>query len=562
MRLRCETSALRLVLLLAAPAWGGSVALPVGGEFLVNTYTTHSQKTPSVSMDANGAFVVVWESIGSNGSDTSHYSVQARRFSASGTPLGGQFQVNTLTTDIQSNPSVARAAGGEFVVTWTSDVSIGNDSSGRSIQGQRYAASGAMQGGQFQINSYILENQHDASLSMSPDGEFVVVWESLGSSGGDSSSHSIQMQRYAPGGTAQGTQTQINDYTTSSQQRPSVSQDVNGEFVVVWDSNGSNGGDSSEYSVQGQRYTADGTAQGEQFQVNVSTLGIQAGAAVSRGRNGDFVAVWTSEESSGNDSSGFSIQGRLYSADGTPQGGEFQVNTYTTGTQQANAVAKDVDGDFVVIWQSNGSNDTDSSGFSVQGRRYAASGAPLGEQFQVNTYTPNTQSAASVAIDGNGNFLVAFQSSFAIPSFPDIRAQRFRVTGNVLGRVFFDQNLDGLQNEGEPGLEGVVVELYDEELVLRRTAVTTAAGTYRLEPKEGGWHLKFVLPANYAFTAQDVGFDDDIDSDADPDSGETDPFQVEINMSYPHVDAGVYSLLLFADGFESGSTSSWSATEP
>ena len=36
---------------------------------------------------------------------------------------------------------------------------------------------------------------------------------------------------------------------------PSVSLDADGDFVVVWFSDGSAGSDTHDYSVQGQRYT-------------------------------------------------------------------------------------------------------------------------------------------------------------------------------------------------------------------------------------------------------------------------------------------------------------------
>ncbi len=51
----------------------------------------------------------------------------------------------------------------------------------------------------------------------------------------------------------------------------------------------------------------------------------------------------------------FSIQGQRYDSDGAPVGDQFQVNTYTTGGQVGPAVAVDPHGDFVVVWTSYGS---------------------------------------------------------------------------------------------------------------------------------------------------------------------------------------------------------------
>ncbi|MCP4657125.1 MAG: hypothetical protein GY856_17085 [bacterium] len=52
-------------------------------------------------------------------------------------------------------------------------------------------------------------------------------------------------------------------------------------------------------------------------------------------RNGKFVVVWSSVGSSGPDSSFLSVVGQRYAADGSPRGGELQVNTYTTGAQRS-----------------------------------------------------------------------------------------------------------------------------------------------------------------------------------------------------------------------------------
>ena len=73
-----------------------------GGEFQVNSYTTSYQCDPAVAADAAGNFVVVWQSYGSAGTDTSERSIQAQRYDGAGRPQGGQFQVNSYTTGYQT----------------------------------------------------------------------------------------------------------------------------------------------------------------------------------------------------------------------------------------------------------------------------------------------------------------------------------------------------------------------------------------------------------------------------------------------------------------------------
>jgi hypothetical protein len=401
---------------------------PIGDQFQVNSYTTGTQRHPDVALDSDGDFVVVWHSNGSSGGDTSGYSIQGQRYNSIGVSQGSQFQVNSYTTDNQLNSMVALDSDGDFVVVWQSWGSSSGDTSAYSIQGQRYNSAGTAQGSQFQVNSYTTDHQVTPVVSLDSDGNFVVVWASNGSSGGDTSGNSIHMQQYNSVGTAQGSQFQVNSYTTGSQNYPSVALDSNGDFVVVWDSNGSSSSDTSSYSIQGQRYNSDGTAQGSQFQVNSYTTNRQDIPAVAMDSDGDFVAVWQSYGSSSGDTSGNSIQGQRYNSAGTAQGSQFQVNSYTTLAQRWPAVALDSNGDFVVVWQSDGSSGGDTNTFSIQGQGYNSAGTSQGSQFQVNSYTTNGQFLPAVSLDSGGDFVIIWDSngsSSGDTSGYSIQGQRF-----------------------------------------------------------------------------------------------------------------------------------------
>ncbi len=90
-------------------------------------------------------------------------------------------------------------------------------------------------------------------------------------------------------------------------------------------------------------------------------------------------------------------------------GPEFRVNSYTTSHQQFPAVAADAAGNFVVVWASQGQEDPDFAG--VFGQRYDAAGAPLGGEFQVNSYTTQIQSKPALAMDDSGSFIVVWESN-------------------------------------------------------------------------------------------------------------------------------------------------------
>jgi len=134
--------------LTAALSAGAQAPLPVGLEFQVNTYTTSHQTTPfgSVAVDAQGDFVVAWISNGSSGTDTDVRSVQAQRYASDGSTQAAEFQVNTNTTGDQFDAWVSAAPNGDFVVVWDGYGSTGTDTSVDSVQGQRYASNGTAQG--------------------------------------------------------------------------------------------------------------------------------------------------------------------------------------------------------------------------------------------------------------------------------------------------------------------------------------------------------------------------------------------------------------------------------
>ncbi len=85
------------------------------------------------------------------------------------------------------------------------------------------------------------------------------------------------------------------------------------------------------------------------------------------------------------------------------------MNTYTTGLQHHDDLAVDADGDFVVVWEDDLGN-RDGAGSAIFGQRYDASGNRLGGEFQVNSYTTGGQRIPSVSVSPAGGFVVAWTS--------------------------------------------------------------------------------------------------------------------------------------------------------
>jgi hypothetical protein len=277
----------------------------------------------------DGHFLVVWQSYDQDGSD---FGIFARRFTSAGEPLATELQVNTYTTSFQRDPSVAAAADGGFVVAWTS---YGQDGSG-----------------------------------------FGVFARPFSSSGGPLA-----------------TELQVNTFATSFQRDPSVAAATGGDFVVVWRSQGQDGSDSGVFA---RRFSASGAPLTGELQVNTYITGNQFGASVASDDDGDFVVVWSS---SGQDGSSFGVFARRFSNPGDPLTDELPVNTHIADAQSYPSVAADDDGDFLVVWHSNGQ---DGSSYGIFSRRFSSAGVPLANELQINTYGTSAQTFPSVAADSAG----------------------------------------------------------------------------------------------------------------------------------------------------------------
>ena len=403
--------------------WDGCNTCTIS-EFQVNTYTADDQEHPAVAMAPDGRIVVVWQSYSQDGSN---YGVYGQLYGPDGSPVGGEFQVNTYTAHSQSNPAVAMAPDGRIVVAWASH---GQDNSYDGIFARRYDASGRPVGSEFQVNTYFMNNQTRPSVAMGPDGSFVVAWLSYNQEGHDSG---IYAQRFTPGGSRDGHEFRVNTDTEHGKGQPNVAMGPDGRFVVVWTSNAQDG---DGYGVYGQLYGPDGSPVGGEFQVNTSTDGYQGVGRVAMASDGSFVVVWMDF---GRDGDGFGIFGRRYDASGSPLSDEIQMNSVGEGDQHIPRISMAPDGRFAVVWYTETWDDGDF-GYNVFARLFAPDGTPDGEEFQVNVYTGDPQVSPDVVMGPDGRLVVVWKSYADYPytfgqdgDGSGIFAQRFTPDGTPLG---------------------------------------------------------------------------------------------------------------------------------
>jgi hypothetical protein len=326
---------------------------PLGPDFLVSTLTTYGGYRPRVAADSSGDFVVVWVA-----AKTGPHSVWGQRYSSSGTPLGGQFRVNT-TTPYVGNPAVAWNGSGGFVVVWD-DIS-GLDGYGAGIFGQRFSGAGAPLGGEFGANLVKFGDQTRPRVAMNGTGGFVVVWESP-----DQDGTGVFAQRFDAGGSALGFEFLVNSFTTGDQITPDVSAGADGRFVVVWTDVAQ---DVSGPAVFGKRFDASGSPLGSEFGVAGGVLNLTNDApSVSSDPFGSFVVAWQINAFFMGTPIGVDVGARLFLWNGA-DGGHSRVNTYATGNQVLPAVTSSYDG-FVVTWLGYGQDSPSDLGALVYAQRF------------------------------------------------------------------------------------------------------------------------------------------------------------------------------------------------
>lgn len=111
-------------------------------------------------------------------------------------------------------------------------------------------------------------------------------------------------------------------------------------------------------------------------------------------------------------------------------------------------------------------------------------------------------------------------------------------------KVWEDLDKDGVQDQEEPGIEGVLVQLLSCEDTLVDETRTSAQGAYQfLNVAEGGsYYLRFSdLPDGYIFTRPNAGASDELDSDVDS-LGHTPCTPVAAETVNRSLDAGMYFL--------------------
>ncbi len=280
------------------------------------------------------------------------------------------------------------------------------------IYGREYAANGNTIEHEFLVNTRVQGPQTNPAVGVNSQGNAVVVWLGLDAN----HTPAVQAQRYQlpmvnPNFTVGG-EIVLANYVALEEAPPSAAMNARREFVVVWESY-EDTGDYSGLGIFGRRFDREGNPLGDAFLVNTTTLNNQSHPDVASDTQGNFVVVWEADDQDG---SGHGIFAQLYDSAGNKIGGEFQVNTTTAGDQGFPSVAMQANGDFVVAWQG-----PDADGNGIFARRFQADGTPVDSlEFPVNSQTALDQFSPDVAINEKGQFVIAWVSDHLAVTNPEL----------------------------------------------------------------------------------------------------------------------------------------------
>ncbi|MEN8193349.1 MAG: T9SS type A sorting domain-containing protein [Bacteroidota bacterium] len=205
--------------------------IPTSDEFLINTTTANSQTKPVVSMHSNGTFVVVWESW----NQVELKDIYLQRYDANGIKIGIETLVNNTTTNGQGRPAIKHFNNGSYIVVWESwkTITDGVTNPGYDIYAKVFNSDGSVSKDEFVVNTYTENYQWFADVETFDDLSFAVTWCSW-----DQDGHwgGIYIQKFSTLGVKIGNEVLVNNTTVNYQWLPKINKTLDNNIAVVWSS--------------------------------------------------------------------------------------------------------------------------------------------------------------------------------------------------------------------------------------------------------------------------------------------------------------------------------------
>lgn len=266
---------------------------------------------------ADGRFLVGWRTLTGGVSN-----IKGRIFNPDGTAAGNGFAISSPHTYWLYKTEFITLADGRVLATWHDGGDYFSNVPQR-LNAQFLSADGQKIGDNFTIASDRTSGDFLPRISALAQGGAVIAWSYQGLD-----SNRINIKIVDDTGIAQALPIVLKSATLTSNYifTPGLNHFAitglkDGNFIVAWSETSGTGGDVDSTSIHAQIFGKDGVTSGGQFLMNTSTTGSQNNVNVLALDNGGFVAVWT--DSTGNLIT--AAKGQFFLADGTKSGDEFVV---------------------------------------------------------------------------------------------------------------------------------------------------------------------------------------------------------------------------------------------
>ncbi|MGB4727032.1 MAG: hypothetical protein WBH86_06480, partial [Thermogutta sp.] len=267
---------------------------------------------------------------------------------------------------------------------------------------------------------------------------------------------------------------QVNTETLRAQFAPAVAMDMLGNFVIAWANSAQ---DFSYYNgIKAQIFDRNGNKIGEEFLVNTEDTAVYLNPAIGMARTGEFVIAWERTHDVNYLTGGAyatAVQAKAYNL-----AGQVILPQFGVGGGGDPAIAFDSADHFLITWQVVG--DPDNTGQTTSGVRgivYDLSGNTIRDVFRANSATfdpaddtlwPLYQGGAQGGLDADGDMFVVYdgygpdvsQNVYGLTTaVQQLLRSRINATTNADLLNYFDPQNESLLGAGLPSngdVDGVI----------------------------------------------------------------------------------------------------------
>jgi hypothetical protein len=391
---------------------------------------------------------------------------------ASPTPVGNEIQVNTENLSQLHNPTAAFDASGRSMVVWENDL-LG-------LRGRLYNANGNAQGNELALVGNAAWSvlpgiapvtfHRDPAIVFLPSGNLLLAWaEERGTlewmlyfENLQIASREIVVQLFSPAGQPLAQPITVSSGGVGLKSRPQLAVRPDGEVVATWMSTyGSTATPASELGVFARLLNSSGKPIGGQSQVDTVSGAIGSTPAVAVNSDSSYLIAWSSEI--GTDTFDTSVYGRIFEPSGKALAAPFLLTSGAVGPQGRPTVANDGQGSYLVAWQSY-FNDVWHA--RIDGQIVSAAGGLLGKRLTISDGAGKNwaEEAPSAVLGPGGTFVLVWMEY----------------------NTWFPVGMAGMQVDRTGAALGSQVWINDNQIngIVRTSIAVDGAGHY-LTPYEG-----------------------------------------------------------------------------